>query len=207
VLGASFSLVFQPSTDNTMAESLDEFFAESSFVNSPINNEATLIHQYLSGTLNLQSTIQRIVQSLQARAAPSADSQYDLDELIEGVIVSLAEELPEIHDQLVTFLGALKQQSETSNIEASLAYSLNERGLRYGDPAQSLSSRDDVRDEWTNLNHFAALIYKAGVQDFSDFGVQTLEYALKTHGWRVNWDGQSKYFPSLMSGVVSLHIC
>jgi hypothetical protein len=175
-----------------MAESLDEFFSEDVLTESDVRDEAVLIHDYLAGNVTVQTVAQRLVQSLQARNAPLRDGHYDLSEILESVIVSVAEQLPETHNALVTLLGTLKQQRETSNFDTELAFALNERWLRYGDPDQSLNVRDEVRNEWTNLNHFAALIYKANLQDLSSFAVQTLWMALRRRGWRVNWDGQSK---------------
>jgi hypothetical protein len=175
-----------------MAESLNEFFSEDVLTDSDVRDEAVVIHGYLAGNITVQSVAQRLFQSLQVRNAPSRNGQYDLSEILESVIVSVAEQLPETHDQLVALLGALKRQSETSNFESDLAFALNERWLRYGDPGQSLNVRDEVRNEWTNLNHFAALVYKANLQDLSSFAVQTLWMALRRRGWRVNWDGQSK---------------
>jgi len=174
-----------------MAESLNEFFSEDVLTDSDVRDEAALIHDYLAGNITVQSVAQRLVQSLQARNAPSQNGHYDLSEILESVIVSVAEQLPETHDALVTLLGTLKQQSETSNFESGLAFALNERWLRYGDPSQSLGVRDEVRNEWTNLNHFVALMYKANVQDLSSFAVQTLWMAFRRRGWRVNWDGQN----------------
>lgn len=175
-----------------MAESLQEFFSEDFLIDSDVRDEAALIHSYLTSNITVQTVAHRLVRSLQARNAPSQNGQYKLSEMLETVIVSMAEQLSETHDALVTLLDTLKQQSETSNFESDLAFALNERWLRYGDPDQSLNVRDDVRNEWANLNHFAALMHKADLQDLSSFAVQTLWMALRRRGWRVNWDGQSK---------------
>jgi len=175
-----------------MAESIDEFFSDDVLTESEIKSEAALIHDYLAGTTPLREVTSGLVERLQART-PSTNGQYDLSEIMESVVVSVAEQLPETHNALISLLAALKQQKETSNFNVGLSYALNERWLRYGDPDQSLSVRDEVRDSWTNLNRFAALIYQAKVQDLSNFAIKTLEMALKRGGWRVNWDGsQSK---------------
>jgi len=171
-----------------MAESLDEFFSDGILIKSDIKSEAALICKYLTGATPLHAVAPGLVERLEARS-PSTNGQYDLSEIIESVVVSVAEQLPNTHNALVSLLAALKQQQETSNFEASLSFALNERWLRYGDPDQSLSIRDETRDCWTNLNHFAALIYQARVQDLSNFAIKTLEMTLKRGGWRVNWDG------------------
>jgi hypothetical protein len=191
-----------------MAESLDEFFSEDNLIDSSVRDEAALIHYYLAGSITVQIASQRLVQSLQARNVPLQNGQYDLSEIVENVIVSVAEQLPETHAALVVLLSTLKQQTETSNFECELAFALNERWLRYGDPDQSLILRDEFRNEWTNLNHFAALVYKANLQDLSSFAVKTLWMALRRGGWRVNYDGRSKslfdYFSALIS-LMALH--
>ena len=175
-----------------MAESIDEFFSEDFLTDSDIRDEAALIHDYLAGNVNVQIVAQRLIQSLQARNAPSRNGQYYLSEILDNVILSVAEQLPETHGALVTLLVTLKQHNETSKFDSYLAFALNERWLRYGDPDQSLSLREEIRNEWNNLNHFAALMYKANLQDLSSFAVQTLWMALRRRGWRVNWDGQSR---------------
>lgn len=176
----------------TMAESLNEFFSEDNLVDSDLRDEAALIHTFLAGNITAQNAAQRLSQSLQSRDAPSQNGQYDLSEILESIIISVAEQLPGTHDSLVALLGTIKQQREISNFESGLAFALNERWLRYGDPDQSLNVRDEIRNEWARLNRFAALMYQANLQDLSSFAVQTLCMALRQGGWRVNWDGQSK---------------
>jgi hypothetical protein len=176
-----------------MVETTEEFFSD--FKGAKVQNEAVVIHEYLAGTITVQTATQRIVESLKARDAPKRDGQYDTSEIIESVIVAAAQKFPDTHAPLVTLLGALKQQSETSNsldFDKSLSYALDEVRLRYGDPDPNEEWRDDVRNEWTSLNHFAALIYQAKLQDLSYFAVETLWMALRREGWRVNWESQSK---------------
>lgn len=175
-----------------MAETLVEFFSEDDITGSDIHEEAALIHEYLSGKLTVDAAASKLLLIFKNKAGSVKIGQYDVSELIETIIVSVAEQLPETHEQLVTLLGALKEQKETSNFELPLASSLNERWLRYGDPDQSSSLRDEVRNEWTNLNRFAALVYEAEIQDLSAFGIKTLGMTLKREGWRVNWEGSSK---------------
>lgn len=184
-----------------MAESLDEFFSEDSLDQSQIKEEAALIHNYLTGILPLDEVIIGLIVRLQAQENIAGQGQYDISSILEDVIVGVAELLPETHDALVTLLEKLKQQEEISSFEASLLFILNERWLRYGDPDPNLSIREDVRDSWTNLNHFAALIHQSKIQDFSSLAIKTLEMTLKRGGWRVNWDGH--YSKSLRTFLVA----
>ena len=154
-----------------MAESLDEFFSEVMSNDPDICSEAAIIHEYLGGNINAQITAQRFIQSLQSRHAPLKDGHYDFSEIVERVIVSVAEQLPETHHALVTLLSTLRQQRDLSDLKSEMVFALNERCLRYEDPDPSLNMRDEVRNEWTNINHFAALIYEANLQDLSSFAV------------------------------------
>ena len=173
-----------------MAESLDEFFSVVIITNSDIRNETALIHEYLDGNINAQTTAQRLIQSLQNQNAPSKNGHYECFELVENVIVGVAEQLPETHGALIALLGTLRQQSDLSDLKSEIVFALNERWLRYGDPDPSLNIRDEMRNEWIKLNHFAALMHERNLQDLSSFAVQTLWMAFRRGRWRVNWDGQ-----------------
>lgn len=177
-----------------MYESLDEFFSDEIVTDSGVHDEASLIHDYLAGKLTVEAVVQRLEQSLRARDALLRNGHYDLSEVLEVAVVSVAESLQETHDALVTLLGPLKQLSDRNEFESDLRYSLEERSLRYSDPDSSLSSRDEARQSWINLNHFTALVYKAGLQDLSALGIKTLSMSLKRGGWPVNWPGESKSF-------------
>ncbi|KAG6853254.1 hypothetical protein C0991_005712 [Blastosporella zonata] len=147
-----------------MAESLNEFFSDDALADSDVGNEAALIHDYLAGNITVYTTVQRLAQSLQTPSNPS-QLEYTLADILDSVVVRVAEELSETHDTLVTLLCTLKPQIETSIFKSSLGFALNERWLRYGDPDPSSSHRDELRAIWTNLNNFAALMHKAEVQD------------------------------------------
>jgi hypothetical protein len=175
-----------------MAETLDEFFSDEIVTDSGVHEEAALIHDYLAGGLTVETVVQRLDQSLRARDAPLRNGRYDLSEILEVAVVSVAEVLSETHNALVTLLGLLRLLSDQRDFESGLRYSLEERSLRYADPDPSLSSRDEARQSWTNLNHFAALVYKAGLQDLSALGIKTFSMSLKRGGWVVGWPGQSK---------------
>lgn len=66
---------------------------------------------------------------------------------------------------------------------------LGERWARYGDPDPQDAWKEQARAEWTNLNHFAALLFSAGIKTLAFFGGQSLKMTLKRGSWRVNWNG------------------
>ncbi|KAG6907479.1 hypothetical protein DXG01_008769 [Tephrocybe rancida] len=177
-----------------MAEPLDDFFSEDWLANSEFRDEAIVIHDYLARNMTVQTAAQHLAQSLQT---PSRNAQWhsDIAAILDNVIVCLAEELPETHDALVSLLGAVKPQSDTKHFESGLGYSLGERAL-YVDPDIRLAHRQEHREIWFNLNHFAALVYKENVQDLSYFGCGTLWKAFKRGGWHVGWDVPGSHFPA-----------
>ncbi|KAG6907481.1 hypothetical protein DXG01_008771 [Tephrocybe rancida] len=181
-----------------MSESLDDFFDEEWLNGSQLRDETVLIRDYLAGDMTAQTAAQRIAQSLQSRKTPLHDGQYDLSELLNNTIVFAVEELPEYHDALVTLLGEMKPQSDTRQFESGLGHALGERWL-YVDPDIRLADRQDYHEAWFNLNHFAALVYKADVQDLSDFGFRTLWLALKRGRWHVGWDVPGSISDSMLA--------
>ncbi|KAG6917294.1 hypothetical protein DXG01_003135 [Tephrocybe rancida] len=168
----------------TIAKSLDEVFTD--FVDEPdVLDEAAHIHEYLLGNITVQIVAQRLAQSLQTRNLSTGDDLYDM--IVKNVIVVVAEEWAPAHDALVALLGTLKQQSETSNFESRLVPVLDAKSREYGDPDYTYPCQQDIRDAWTNLNHFAALVYKANLQDLSSFAFGTLSMAWKRKGWKADY--------------------
>ncbi|KAG6827738.1 hypothetical protein H0H92_010616, partial [Tricholoma furcatifolium] len=113
-------------------------------------------------------------------------AQSDLSDLLETVVGDIAAHFPDVHVPLVALLNALKPQSE--RFELDLVYVLEERWFEYGDPDFSCSLQQDARDEWTNINRFAALMHNANVQDLSSFAVDTLAMAWRRKEWPMSDD-------------------
>ncbi|CAN8096398.1 unnamed protein product [Discula destructiva] len=171
-----------------MAESIDHFFDDDDFNNTEISEPAAIIHSFLTDTsAEAESTARGLLSSYQASDA------FTLSMIVAQIIVSLAEERPEAHQPLLKLLGALQGLLETANPgrkpgdTISLNYELWERGLRYGDPDPGNDLRELYRQNWTNVNRFAALVHEALIEDLSIFGEHTLELTLRKSGWRVTW--------------------
>lgn len=167
-----------------MAESIDEFFEDEDFHGSPLSGPATAIRAFLSDTSNTpEKAAQELLSSYKA---PNA---FKLSTIIANMIVPLAEERLETQLPLLKLLAELKGAKPVlqpgDNI--SLSYELWERGLRYGDPDPVNDLRDLLRQEWTNVNRFAASIHEAGIEDLWSFGEHTLKLALSKGGWRTSW--------------------
>lgn len=178
-----------------MAESVEEFFTDDKFTDSDLHDTAALIHACLAGDATVPEMAHKLTASFDEPTAATAS------EVLEECIVAAAEQLWETHDALAGLVCELRtrqQQESEDNLlrfDQSLAYSLGERWLRYGDPDPASGWCDQARLEWTNLNHFAALLYAAGVQRMACFGQQTLEFTLKRSGWRINWQGPDSKTP------------
>ncbi|KAJ4393447.1 hypothetical protein N0V93_002657 [Gnomoniopsis smithogilvyi] len=172
-----------------MAESVDEFFNVDDLKDPEISEQATIIHAFVTQPDSVaKSAAQALISLSQAEGGP------ELSKVVDQIIVPLAEERPETHEDLVRLLGELRDQVEvatglTPGDSISLNYELWERGLRYGDPDPSIGLRDLYRQEWTNVNRFAALVHKASIEDLSAFGEHTLQLGLRKGGWRVSWSG------------------
>lgn len=180
-----------------MAESAEEFFTDDRLADSNLHDSASLIQTFLAEDATASETARNLTASFHAPAAANAS------EVLEECIVGAAEQLWDTHDALVKLVCELRSQqqqrtgeNDLSEFDQSLAYSLGERWLRYGDPDPASSWRDQARLEWTNLNHFAALLYMSGVQQLSSFGEKTLEFTMKRGGWRINWEGPDSKTPS-----------
>lgn len=197
-----------------MAEAVDEFFNHSGTRDSDLRIIAGLVQTYLNeNTTGATNIPQALVSEFSAPDAPKRS------EFIDCIIVPLAEQLPATHERLVALLSDLKdlsitmQRQSQSNINTeeeestitssggdgdgdlktvglSVLYELQERSLRYGDPDPIITLRDFYIDEWADLNRFAALVYKAGLEDLSAWGLQTIGFAIRRGGWRVNWHGR-----------------
>lgn len=174
-----------------MADSIEEFLTDAKLTDSNLHESAALIHTFLTGGATVSDTADHLTALVHDPATVT------IDEILEECIVGLAEELSEPHEALVQLVHELRcrqQQQQTgeeavSKYDRSLSYSLSERWLRYGDPDPASIWHGQLRLEWFNLNHFAALLYTAGFHQLSAFGQQTLEYTLKRGGWRVSWKG------------------
>lgn len=180
-----------------MAESVDEFFSVEDFKNSEISEQAATIHAFLSDANPVaEITAVRLISLSQASGGP------ELSKVIAQVIVPLAEEREEAHEVLLKLLRELQNKIKaTASLESgnsvSLNYELWEKGLRYGDPDPAIDLRELYRQEWANLNRFAALVHAASIEDLSAFGEHTLQLGLRKGGWRVTWRGSGKrlYLP------------
>lgn len=176
-----------------MAESVDEFFNVEDFKNSEISEQAATIHAFLSDSNPVaETTAARLISLSQASGGP------ELSKVVAQVIVPLAEEREEAHEALLKLLRELQNQVKaTANLEpgnsVSLNYELWEKGLRYGDPDPASDLRELYRQEWTNINRFAALVHEASVENLSAFGEHTLQLGLRKGGWRVTWKGSGKH--------------
>jgi hypothetical protein len=169
-----------------MAESIDEFFADDRFTDSDLRDSA----QHVRKCLERKATAQETAQSLAASV-----SAVSLSEILDECIVLAAEQLPETHDDLAELVVQLKSQqqhkseNDGAKFDHSLVMTLGERWARYGDPDPQDAWKEQARAEWTNLNHFAALLFSAGIKTLASFGGQTLKMTLKRGSWRVNWKG------------------
>ncbi|KAJ4420652.1 hypothetical protein N0V82_004217 [Gnomoniopsis sp. IMI 355080] len=172
-----------------MAESVDDFFFADDLKCSEISEQASIIHAFLTEP---NSAAKSAAQTLLLRS--KADGGPELSKVVAQIIIPLAEERPEVHEALVKLIGELKDQVEAatglkSGDNVSLNYELWEKGLRYGDPDPANALRGLYRQEWVNINRFAALVYNASIEDLSAFGEHVLKLGLRRGGWRVSWSG------------------
>ncbi|KAG6917986.1 hypothetical protein DXG01_016996 [Tephrocybe rancida] len=173
---------------------LHEIFSEN------VTDESTAIYEYLLGKLTVETVAQRLVEVAQSRSSPSLSFSNNIANFFDSYIVVAAEELPETHDTLASLVGALKQQTEEGIVERGLNYALWERSAAYGDPDVSTGVQQENRDSWTNLNHFAALIHKAGFEDLSLLAIDTLSFAWRRKEWRINTELKSRFiYPNSLS--------
>jgi hypothetical protein len=196
-----------------MAESADKFFDEffrddRAVQGLNIDETARLVHGYLKAN-NVSAA--DVAHSTMSSLFTHENAARAASDLVECVIVRLAEERPETHDALVQLLCELKwlslgdeeQSKRTVDCDVwmrTLLYEMQERSLRYGDPGPETGDlRDSYRDDWTNVNRFAALVHKAGLRDLSAWGEQTIGFVLKREGWRVNWEGPGKYLDNFLN--------
>lgn len=176
-----------------MAEAVDEFFNVEDFKNSEISEQAAIIHAFLSDPNPVaETTAERLVSLSRVPGGP------ELSKVVAQVVIPLAEEREETHDALLKLLRELQNQVKaTANLKPGdnilLNYELWEKGLRYGDPDPAHDLRELYRQEWTNLNRFAALVYQASIEDLSAFGEHTIQLGLRKGGWRVTWKGSGKH--------------
>lgn len=171
-----------------MAESIEEFFTDDRLTDNNLRDSAICIRSYLERKASIQSTIQSIVATI---------SSASLSEILDECIVPAAEQLSETHAALVELVMQLRSQQQhhstdqcATGIDNALVISLGQRWTHYGDPNPQDAWKEQARAEWTNLNHFTALLFSAGVQGLSSLGKQTLLMTLKRGSWRVNWDVQ-----------------
>ncbi|KAG6843556.1 hypothetical protein H0H93_000641 [Arthromyces matolae] len=164
-----------------MSESLQEWFSENP------TDDNIVIRDYLTNLISLDDAASRLVQSLQEKITSSRNANNALSAVLE-VIADIAAEFPRTHEALVPLLGRLKSHSSPTDFDRVFIYTLDERWLRYGTSAE-LRSEELAHpiDDWTNLNRFAALAHKEGVQDLSRFARDTLDMAWRRDGWRVEW--------------------
>jgi hypothetical protein len=169
-----------------MAESIDEFFADDKLTDSNLRDSAQHIHKYLERKATAQGTAQSIAASMSA---------VSLSEVLDEFIVHAAEQLPATHNDLAELVMQLrslqqyKSENDGTKFDHSLVMTLGERWARYGDPDPQDAWKEQARAEWTNLNHFAALLFSAGIKRLASFGGQTLKMTLKRGLWRVSWKG------------------
>lgn len=177
-----------------MAENLEDFFANVDLDNQAENiglaTAAKHIHAFLTNNASATETAHKIII---ADNAP-------MDEIVEEVIISAAEQLFETHTKIAKLVVELSkgQGAADNTLYMSIVYSLGQRWSRYGDPDWSDVWRDRLRLEWANLNRFVALLYSdAELKSWSklaDFGKATLGYALRRGGWRVRWKGPESIY-------------
>jgi len=145
---------------------------------------AVAVRQYLEGNGTAESAVENILMSPTDGDSPP--------ETLDDVIIEVAAQLPETHEVLLSLLRELKKHSQTSDF-GNLKYLLREKWRDYrGDLDPSESCRSDIRNEWVNLNHFAALIHKSGIENLSYLAMDTIEMALRRKAWPVSWNDQSK---------------
>lgn len=172
-----------------MAESIEEYFADDNETISPeLREAAKLVKGFLQGHKSASDTAQDL----------TTQSETQTESIIETCIVSVAEQLPATHDALVELTMQMRNQEQQNingiddavgKFDHYVAYSIEERSLRYGDPDPMTADRAEERQEWTNLNHLAALLYAAGLRRLWSIGEQVLDMTLRRKGWRVNWTG------------------
>lgn len=169
-----------------MAQSIDEFFADDRLTDSNLRSSAERIHGFLEHKVTAQETAQTITGIVSVAL---------LSEILDECIIRAAEHLPETHNDLVELVMQFRSQQQYKSedglgkFDDSLVMSLGERWAGYGDPDPQEAWKKEVRVEWANLNHFAALLFSAGIKKLASFGVQTLKMTLKRGSWRVNWTG------------------
>lgn len=187
-----------------MCQSVDDFFNVDDLKSSEISEQAAIIHAFLTDPSSAaKSAAQTLVSLSQADGGP------ELSSVVAQIIIPLAEERPEAHEALLKLLRELKDQVASAiclkpGDSVLLNYELWEKGLRYGDTDPSNDLRDLYRQEWTNINHFAALVYEASIEDLSAFGEHTLQLGLCRGGWRVSWSGSGKHHISRRFFYMSL---
>jgi hypothetical protein len=170
-----------------MAESIEEFFTDDRLTDNNLRDSAVYVQSYLERKASIQSTIQSIIATV---------SSASLSDILDECIVRAAEQLPETHAALVELVMQLRSQQQHSSdqcatgLDNALVISLGQRWTHYGDPNPQDAWKEQARAEWTNLNHFTALLFSAGIARLSSFGKQTLQMTLKRGSWRVNWEGQ-----------------
>lgn len=178
-----------------MAESIDDFF--EGYDRSKIAKPASILYDYLKGKSNALSAAHDLLQELMK---DPKSAKFIMSDMFANLLFLAVEQLLETHQPFVDLLCALQDLIKAEGLdvegsplpveEISLRYELDERRLRYGDPAPDPDvgwMRDYRRDEWANLNHFAALAHAASFQDLSYFGRSTLDMTLSKGQWRVLW--------------------
>lgn len=174
-----------------MAESIEEFFTDSKLTGTNLREAAASIHALLTGDAAASATAECLTEGFNAPGPVTAS----LSEVLEECIAGAAEQLSETHEGLVQLTLELRARQEEksggnlSDFDNGLVMTFGERWARYGDPDPSIIWRDQARLEWTNVNHFVALLYSAGVKRLSSFGELTLQRSLRRGGWRINWNG------------------
>ncbi|KAG6848818.1 hypothetical protein H0H93_013775 [Arthromyces matolae] len=167
-----------------------------------IQNETNLIYDYLQldsnsdVTTSAQTVASNILQSLQARNAPMSfkdSTQYDIYYILDGAFITVAQFFPNTHDPLVALLGALKEHPRTNDLGPPFIFAVDEIRLRYCDPPSD-QYQPEMRDAWTNLNHFLALIHKANVLDLSYFAECTISESFRRGKWAVS---PARWYPEL----------
>ncbi|MBW0536368.1 hypothetical protein O181_076083 [Austropuccinia psidii MF-1] len=177
-----------------MAETIEEFFDDEDIRNSKLAGTAVMTKAYFSGSVSAAETATSLISFF------NNNDEAKLFQYIAWIVLPMAEQLPETHETLIQLLTKLKcllesednKQHRLQLNELSLKYELDERGLRYGDPDPDKGAlRNMLREEWTNVNRFAALVHKAGLEDLSAFAKRTITFAIRRGGWRVNWKGDA----------------
>jgi hypothetical protein len=176
-----------------MVESIDEFFADDRLTDdSNLRDSAQYIHKCLEHKATVQETAQRIMASVSA---------VSLSEVLQECIVRAAEQLPETQNDLAELVMQLRSQQQHKSekdgaeFDHTLVMTFGERWARYGDPDPQEAFKEEARADWTNLNHFAVLLFSAGIKALASFGGETLKMTLKRGSWRVNnWNGSQSEF-------------